>query len=81
MTPVLQNRFRTMRQRRGLTQAELAFRAGLPRAKVIQIEKGDEGVSIGAYAALATALGAALTLEPLQRPTLEETRDVFADDD
>jgi transcriptional regulator with XRE-family HTH domain len=73
--------FRAMRKRRGLTQAELALRSGLPRAKIIQIEKGEAGVSIGAYAAVATALGAALTLAPLQRPTLEETREVFADDD
>lgn len=73
--------FRAMRKRRGLTQAELALRAGLPRAKIIQVEKGEAGVSIGAYAAVATALGAALTLAPSQRPTLEEAREVFADDD
>lgn len=72
---------RSMRRRRGLTQAELAARAGLPRAKIIQIEKGESGVSIGAYAAAAAALGAELALAPLRRPTLEEARELFADDD
>jgi transcriptional regulator with XRE-family HTH domain len=72
---------RAMRRRRGLTQAELAKRAGLPRAKIIQIEKGEPGVSMGAYAAAAMALGAELALTPLQRPTLEEARELFADDD
>ena len=73
--------FRSMRKRRGLTQAELALRSGLPRAKIIQIEKGEASVSAGAYAAAATALGAALTLAPARRPTLEEARELFADDD
>jgi transcriptional regulator with XRE-family HTH domain len=77
----LSTEFRTMRKRRGLTQAQLALRSGLPRAKIIQIEKGEPGVSIGAYAAVATALGAALTLAQRERPTLEETRAIFADDD
>ncbi len=77
----LSTELRAMRKRRGLTQADLALRAGLPRAKIIQIEKGEAGVSAGAYAAVATALGAALALAPLQRPTLEETRELFADDD
>jgi transcriptional regulator with XRE-family HTH domain len=72
---------RAMRRRRGLTQAELAARAGLPRAKIIQIEKGESGVSIGAYASAAGALGAELALAPRQRPTLEEARELFARDD
>ncbi|HEX5124838.1 MAG TPA: helix-turn-helix domain-containing protein [Rhodanobacteraceae bacterium] len=72
---------RAMRRRRGLTQAALAGQAGLPRLKIIQIEKGDPGVSIGAYAAAAAALGAELSLAPQQRPTLEEARELFADDD
>jgi len=79
--PALATDLRAMRKRRGLTQAELALRAGLPRAKIIQIEKGEAGVSMGAYATVATALGAELSLAPLQRPTLEETRELFADDD
>ena len=70
-----------MRRRRGLTQAALAARAGLPRAKVIQIEKGEPSVSAGAYAAVVAALGADFALTPAQRPTLEEARELFAHDD
>ena len=72
---------RAMRRRRGLTQAALAELAALPRLKIIQIEKGDPGVSVGAYAAAAAALGSELSLAPLARPTLEEARELFADDD
>ena len=72
---------RAMRRRRGLTQADVAARAGLPRVKVIQIEKGEPTVSAGAYAAVAAALGAQFALAPMRRPTLEEARELFADDD
>jgi transcriptional regulator with XRE-family HTH domain len=68
-----------MRQRRSLTQAQLAELARVPRLKVIQVERGDEGVSIRTYAAVAHALGAELALQPSRRPTLEEAREFFAD--
>ena len=71
---------RALRQRRGLTQAALAAQAGLTRAKVLQVEKGLASVSAGAYAAVAQALGAQFLLEPYRRPTLEETRSLFAND-
>jgi transcriptional regulator with XRE-family HTH domain len=73
--------FRSMRRRRGLTQADVAMRAGLPRLKIIQIEKGEPTVSAGAYAAAAAALGAEFSLIPARRPTLEEARELFAHDD
>ena len=68
-----------MRQRRSLTQAQLAAFAQVPRLKVIQVERGDTGVSIRTYAAVAHALGAELVLQPSRRPTLEEAREFFAD--
>lgn len=71
---------REMRQRRGLTQAALAGRAGLPRLKVIQAEKGEASVSIGAYARLASALGAEFTVIPARRPTLDEVRELIANE-
>ena len=71
---------KTARQRRGLTQAAVAERAGLPRVKVIQAEKGVSTVSIGAYALIGAALGVELTLVPSRRPTLEEARLLFADE-
>lgn len=64
-----------------MTQAEVARLAGLPRLKVIQVEQGDSRVAIKAYAAIAKALGAELTLAPSRRPTLEEAREYFADGD
>ena len=69
---------RRLRQRRGLTQAALALRAGVPRLKVIQAERGDSSVSIGAYAQIASALGAEFTLLPARRPTLDEVRELMA---
>lgn len=55
---------RTERQRLGLTQAQVASRAGLARQKVIQVEQGKPGVAMAAYAATMLALG----LEPATRP-------------
>jgi transcriptional regulator with XRE-family HTH domain len=68
-----------MRQRRSLTQAQLAELARVPRLKVIQVERGDAGVSLRTYAAVAHALGAELALQPSRLPTLEEAREFFAD--
>lgn len=83
MNPLALTRFgrtlKEMRQRRSLTQAQLAAIARVPRLKVIQAERGDPGVSIRTYAAVAHALGAELTLTPSRRPTLEEAKDFFAD--
>lgn len=69
---------RRLRQQRGMTQAALATRAGIPRLKVIQVERGDSSVSIGAYAQLASALGAEFSLLPAKRPTLDEVRELMA---
>lgn len=70
---------RLARKSRGLTQAELARRAGLPRLKVIQVERAEASVSIGAYAEIAAALGQALTLSVARRPTLDEVGALLAD--
>lgn len=69
-----------MRSSRGLTQAQLAVKARIPRLKVIQIEKGLPSVAAGTYVAVACALGAELTLIPARLPTVEEARRLFADD-
>lgn len=71
---------REARQRRGLTQADLARLAGLPRLKVIQIEKGEPSVSIGAYASVSAALGMEFTPVPARRPTLDEVRELLGDE-
>lgn len=69
---------RDARKRRGLTQAQLAALATVPRLKVIQIERGDASVSIGAYAEVAAALGLEFTPVPARRPTLEEVAELLA---
>jgi HTH-type transcriptional regulator / antitoxin HipB len=63
---------RTQRKARGLTQAELAVRAGLPRLKVVQVEAGSPTVAALAYAKVAGAMGVELAATPARRPTLDE---------
>ena len=72
---------RSMRQHRGLTQQELAQRAHVPRRKVIEIEQGSPRVAVEAYAKVADALGGELSVMPARRPTLEEVREIFSDED
>lgn len=72
---------KTMRKGRGLTQLALASLAHVPRLKVIQAEHGDPRVSISAYADIAKALGGELAIVAARRPTLEEVRELFTDDD
>lgn len=69
---------RDARKRRGLTQAQLALLATVPRLKVIQVERGDASVSIGAYAEVAAALGLEFTPVPARRPTLDEVPELLA---
>ncbi|MBN8491252.1 MAG: helix-turn-helix domain-containing protein [Burkholderiales bacterium] len=69
---------RDARKRRGLTQAQLALLASVPRLKVIQIERGEASVSVGAYAQVAAALGLEFAPVPARRPTLEEVRELLA---
>lgn len=71
---------RDARKRRGLTQAQLAALATVPRLKVIQIERGDASVSVGAYAEVAAALGLEFTPVPARRPTLDEVTELLAHD-
>ena len=69
---------RSQRLERGLTQAELALRAGLPRLKVLHVEAGRSSASAGAYARVAGALGFELASVPARRPTLDELDEFFS---
>lgn len=71
----LGRQLREARGLRGLTQAQLADAAGLPRLKVIQVEAGKPTVSVLAFAQTASALGLEFKLETARRPTLEELPD------
>ena len=69
-----------MRENRGLTQVDVATRAGIPRLKVIHVEAGRHGVSASAYARVAAALGGQLRAIPVARPTLDEIGALLADE-
>jgi transcriptional regulator with XRE-family HTH domain len=71
---------RDARRNRGLTQADLARLAGVPRLKIIQAERGDASVSVGAYAAIAAALDMEFVPTPARRPTLDEVGALLGDE-
>ena len=72
---------RNMRQHRGLTQQEVASRAGVPRRKVIEVEQGSPRVAIETYARVIDAVGGEFSIAPARRPTLEELKAIFPDED
>ncbi|MGA0586266.1 helix-turn-helix domain-containing protein [Dyella sp. KRB-257] len=75
----LGQQLRLLRKRRGLTQAALATRAGMPRPKIVQMEQDRGSIAFGSYARLAAALDAALKVDIAQRPTLEELGDIYGE--
>lgn len=72
---------RSMRQHRGLTQQEVASRVGVPRRKVIEVEQGSPRVAVETYARVIDAVGGELSVAPARRPTLEDLKDIFPDED
>ncbi|WP_396267014.1 helix-turn-helix transcriptional regulator [Ideonella sp.] len=60
------------RAQRGLTQGQLASRAGVTRQKVVQVEAGLGTVGAEYYAKLAGAMGLEFSLTPARKPTLDE---------
>ena len=68
---------RQRRLNRGLTQADLAERAGLTRQKIIAVERGDSRVGMAAYTRVLAALDCELTVVPAALPTLDEIQGVF----
>lgn len=55
---------RAARKRENLSQAQLSAMAGVPRQRLIELEKGKPGVSLAAYALAVAALGLELNLKP-----------------
>lgn len=73
----LGQQLRLLRKRRGLTQAALAERAGMPRPKIVLLEQGRGSVSFESYARLAAALDSTLCIEPARRPAFEELERMY----
>lgn len=67
---------RAARRARGLTQAELAERAGVSRNFVVQVERGQRrGAELDRVLALVRALGLELALLDRPRPAFAEALD------
>lgn len=49
MFTIINKNFRLARLRRDLSSEQIAERAGISRGTLVKIERGDEGVSMGAY--------------------------------
>ncbi|MGD9663267.1 MAG: helix-turn-helix domain-containing protein [Porticoccaceae bacterium] len=71
---------RRARKDRAMTQEQAALRAGINRKLVMRIEKG-ENVGIDEIHKLALALGFTLALAETVRPTWENAREIFLDED
>ncbi|MBI5273655.1 MAG: helix-turn-helix domain-containing protein [Chlamydiales bacterium] len=63
---------RDARKRRRIPMHLAAERASISRATLSKIEKGDEGVSLGAYAKILFVLGMIKRLIELADPTFDE---------
>lgn len=77
LTQRLGAQVRKKRLARGYTQASLASLAGLPRQKIVAIERGDESVNVGAYARALSALDCEVQLIPAVMPTLDDVQGLF----
>ena len=74
----IQDAGQALRKRRdalGMTQAQLAEAAGITRARLSLLERGQANVSLSSYLRLVQALGTMLVVEPAtERPTLIQLR-------
>lgn len=73
----LSQALRQARQTRGLTQAQVAHLARVPRGRVIQAEQGDPSMAMRHYAKIAAALDQEFALNAARRPTLDEIRELI----
>jgi transcriptional regulator with XRE-family HTH domain len=68
---------RAARSDRGLTQSELARRAGLALRTYQRLEGGDPGAKLESLFKVLDALGLTLTPAAKSRPTLEQLQDLY----
>ncbi len=76
----LLQQLKSARKAKGLTQAELALAAGIPRRTYQRLEAGDLGTRIEILFRALQALGLALKTAPSGRPTLNELNALYGDD-
>jgi transcriptional regulator with XRE-family HTH domain len=58
---VFGSRLRELRQKRGLTQVQLAERCGFPQARISELERGGRSPNLTTIVRLAVALGCKLS--------------------
>lgn len=68
---------RNIRQKRGLSQAQLADLAGTRQETVSIIERGHDGAKLSTILDLLMALGVDLTLTPRPRASERDILDIF----
>lgn len=68
------------RRAKGMTQAELAQAAGIPRRTYQRLEAGDMGTRIEILFRALNALGLTIKTAPRGRPTLDELSEMYGDD-
>ena len=73
-------RLKTERKQHGWNQTVAAYKAGLARPEISEIENGVFRGSILKVQQYALLLGWSLTLEHKRRPTLSELEEVFDED-
>lgn len=68
---------RRFRHEHGLTQAELAKRAGVRQSTVSQVETGLETVKLATVLDLLRVLDLEITIQPRSKGTLSDIEDMF----
>jgi len=65
------------RTRQGLSQSELAARAGVPLRSYQRLESGDPGARLSSFLRACAALGLVINPTSARRPTLDELAPIY----
>lgn len=79
LPPILQE-IKATRLAKGLTQAEFARAAGIPRRTYQRLESGDPGTRIDTLFRALNALGLTIKTTSRGRPTLNELNELYGND-
>ena len=78
-TSTLIPEIKAARDSQGLTQAELASRAGVPLRTYLRLESGDRGTKLETVLRTLDALGLGLKTGSKRRPSLDELSELYGD--